>query len=185
MSGPPDPNEFERKHRTRKAQLNQELTEGMAQLMPQQRAAVAAKLADPVNVSDRQALIQAGYKVGNSGYRVKEVWSAIHSRVGPVLYQAFGITMFEAAKVVAEAMRATKVVIGQRKFYKNGKLNRVDPVKYEIPDHSIRLRAVEAAMKSSALRVEVQHSINSETMNILQQREELALKTELEVHGAN
>lgn len=141
-----------------------------------------SKARNPI-MSDQEACRLAGYKQPSTA--VKRVWQHISSKLGPLM-AILDVDERQIGQAIKDALNATKKVVSYKTIYEEGKVSQKIPVILEIPDHSIRLKAVELAVRSDKFHVkhEHEHSLKKKDQNaldMLEKREQEAIGADFEV----
>jgi hypothetical protein len=142
-----------------------------------------SKARNPI-MSDQEACRLAGYKQPSGA--VVKVWQHISSKLGPLM-QILDVDERQIGQAIKDALHATKKVVSYKTIYdEKGKPTQKTPVILEIPDHPIRLKAVELAVRSDRFHVkhEHEHSLKQKdetALDMLEKREEQAVSADFEV----
>lgn len=156
MQTPPTPEQVEnrtpRKPSNRYQTFETKVRE--AGLNERQTQTVIAKLRDPT-ISDKEACRRGGYS-GQRHIPATRIWNVISSKLGPIM-QILGVSERDIGQAVKEALIATTKTVIYKKFYENGHLSKIVPQVLEVPDHAIRLKAVELALRSDRFHVKHDH----------------------------
>ena len=140
-----------------------------------------SKARNPI-MSDLEACRQAGYKQPSGA--VTRVWQHISSKLGPLM-AILDVTERQIGQAIKDALHATKKVVSYKTIYENGKVSQRVPVILEVPDHPIRLKAVELAVRSDKFHVkhEHEHSLKQDktALDMLEKREKEAIGADFEV----
>lgn len=141
-----------------------------------------SKARNPI-MSDQEACRLAGYK--RPDVAVRRVWHHISSKLGPLM-AILDVDERQIGQAIKDALNATKKVVSYKTIYEDGKVSQRIPVILEIPDHPIRLKAVELAVRSDKFHVkhEHEHSLKQKdenALNMLEKREQEAIGADFEV----
>lgn len=139
------------------------------------------KARNPI-MSDQEACRIAGYK--QPGSAVKRVWHHISSKLGPLM-AILDVDERQIGQAIKDALHATKKVVSYKIIYENGKIAQRVPVILEIPDHPIRLKAVELAVRSDKFHVKHDHEHtlkkDQDALDMLEKREEQSIGADFTV----
>lgn len=140
-----------------------------------------SKARNPI-LSDQEACRLAGYR--NPSGAVTRVWQHISSKLGPLM-AILDVDERQIGQAIKDALNATKKVVSYKTTYENGKVAQRIPVILEIPDHPIRLKAVELATRSDKFHVKHEHEHtlkkDRDALDMLEKREQEAVGADFEV----
>lgn len=139
------PSELAAKKALAKVEKAAKIEAAFAKLTDKERKLLDIKMANP-SIGEDEAARQAGYSI-TCHSRATTIVKRIQGKIGDVLFMKFGIDEGDIAKGLKDALNATYQRIVTRKTYQDGKVVDEKVELVPIPDHKIRLAAINTLLK--------------------------------------